>query len=37
MTAAALTAGQYAVIVFVLVASAVLGLIARRATAGERT
>jgi hypothetical protein len=37
VTAAALTAGQYAVIAIVLAASAVLGLIARRATAGERT
>lgn len=36
MTAAALSAGQYIVIGLVFAASAVLGLIARRATAEER-
>ena len=32
----ALTAGQYAVIVFVFLVSAVMAVVARRATAGER-
>ena len=36
MTLAALAPGQYVVVVFVFLVSAVMAVVARRATAGER-
>lgn len=36
MTASALSSGQYVVVAFVFLVAAVMAVVARRATAGER-